>query len=374
MRIDTVETYPAAGGLYVRIGTDTGLTGVGESTCFGWPRAVEEVVTSFTPYLVGADPFDVEAHWLQMYRSLCFRGMVLGGAISAVDQALWDLRGKHYGAPVWELLGGRSRTAVRAMKVLRGGTAEEVAANAAAAVDAGYTAVKVILHQHEHHLMRHATRIDDLVARFAAIRDTVGWDLDVGIELHRNLPPGDAVQLIEEIARLRPFFVEDPIAPDSALAFGEVSRQVRVPMAAGERNTTLWEFREYSEQPGMAYLRPDVGIAGGITHVRKICALAEARHQGILPHSVPNGPVATAAHVQLGLTAPNWEAQEYVEQDGPPDTDIVTAVVPCVDGWLRAPDAPGLGVELDLDGVSRTPVRQARVGAPVREDGSVAIR
>lgn len=374
MKIDTLETFPAAGGLFVRIGTDSGLTGIGESTCFAWPRAVQDVVESFRSYLVGADPLDVEAHWLQLFRTLCFRGMVLGGAISAVDQALWDLRGKHFEVPVWQLLGGRSRRAVRAMKVLPGGSAEEVAAQAGEAAASGYTAVKVILHQHEHHQLRHASRIEDLAGRFQAIRDTVGWELDVGIELHRNLPPGDAVQLIEEIARLRPFFVEDPIAPDSALAFGEVSRQVRVPMAAGERNTTLWEFREYAEQPGMAYLRPDVGIAGGITHIRKICAVAESRHQGILPHSVPNGPVATAAHVQLGTTVPNWEAQEYVEQDGPPDTDIVRAVVPCVDGWLHAPDAPGLGVELDEAGLRRTPVREIPAGAPVREDGSVAIR
>ena len=374
MRIETVETFAAGGALYVRLTTDTGLTGIGESTCFGWPVAVEVVVASFRDYLVGADPFDVEAHWLHLYRTLCFRGMVVVGAISAIDQALWDLRGRHLEVPVWQLLGGRTRRAVRAMKVISGRSAGEVAAAAAEAATAGYTAVKVILFGHEHHAMRHAARLADLVGRFEAIRDTVGWDLDVGIELHRNMAPGDAVQLCDDIARLRPFFVEDPIPPDSVLAFGAVAARVRVPMAAGERNTTIWEFREYAEQPGVSYLRPDVGIAGGITHVRKICALAEAHHQGILPHAVPSGPVATAAHVHLGIATPNWEAQEHVEQDRSPAADVVKAVVPLVDGWLHAPDAPGLGMDLDEDGLARTAVRKVGVGAPLREDGSVAIR
>lgn len=374
MRIDTVETFPAGGACYVRLSTDTGIQGIGESTCFGWPRAVEDVVRSFQSYLVGADPLDVEAHWLHLYRTFSFRGMVVSGAISAIDQALWDIRGRHFDAPVWQLLGGRCRRAVRAMKVITGHSPAGVAEAAKAATDAGYSAVKVILFDHEHHRMRHARRLADLVERFAAIRDTVGWDLDVGIELHRNMSPGEAVQLCAEIAPLRPFFVEDPIPPDSVLSFGEVAGQTRVPMAAGERNTTIWEFREYVEHGNVSYIRPDVGIAGGMTHVRKICALAEAHHQGILPHAVPSGPVATAAHVHLGITTPNWEAQEHVEQDTPPATAVVKAVVPLVDGWLYPPDGPGLGIDLDEAGLARTPVTTVRAGAPQREDGSVAIR
>jgi galactonate dehydratase len=373
-RIESVETFSAGGALYVRLTTDSGITGIGESTCFGWPGAVGEVVDTFRDYLVGADPFDVEAHWLHLYRTLCFRGMVVGGAISAIDQALWDIKARHFEVPVWQLLGGRSRRAVRAMKVISGHSAEEVATACADAVRAGYTAVKVILFGHEHHGMRQAQRIADLVGRFTAIRETVGWELDVGIELHRNMAPGDSVLLCEEIAPLRPLFVEDPIPPDSVYAFGEVAKKVRVPMAAGERNTTIWEFAEYVEQGGLAYVRPDVGIAGGITHVRKICALAEARHQGVLPHAVPSGPVATAAHVHLGITVPNWEAQEHIEQEGTAASAVVKNVVPLVDGWLYPPDAPGLGMELDEAGLASTPVRTIRVGAPVREDGSVAIR
>lgn len=374
MRIDSVETFAAGSSLYVRLTTDSGLSGVGESTCFGWPRAVADVVSSFESYLLGCDPFDVEQHWLQMYRTLCFRGMVLGGAISAIDQALWDLKGKHFEVPVWQLLGGRSRRGVRAMKVISGGTPDEVAAQGAAAVDAGYTAVKVILFQHSDHRSRHARALDDMVVRLNALREQVGWDLDIGVELHRNLSPGDSLQLMDEIVRFRPFFVEDPIPPDSVLSLGEISAKSRLPMAAGERNTTIWEFREYVEHAGLAYVRPDVGIAGGITHLRKICALAEAHHQGVLPHAVPSGPVATAAHVQLGITVPNWEAQEHVEQDSGVHVDVVDRVPDLVDGWLLPRDAPGLGIALDDAGLARHEVSVVAVGAPQREDGSVAIR
>ena len=232
--------------------------------------------------------------------------------------------------------------------------------------------------------MRQASRIEDLVARFAAIRETVGWEIDLGVELHRNMQAGDAVMLADELQRLRPLFVEDPIPPDSVMAMRAFAAKVNVPVAAGERNTTIWEFAEYLERPGMNYIRPDVGIAGGFTHVKKICALAEAFHAGILPHAVPSGAVAVAAHVQLGMCVPNWEAQEYMPPDGNQWTDVVDRVVELRDGYLIAPDRPGIGIELDDVGLAKYPVPTADLtGAvlgfdlshpPLREDGSVAIR
>jgi galactonate dehydratase len=150
---------------------------------------------------------------------------------------------------------------------------------------------------------------------------------------------------------------------------------VNVPVAAGERNTTIWEFAEYLERPGVAYIRPDVGIAGGITHVKKICALAESFHAGVLPHAVPSGPVAVAAHVQLGMCVPNWELQEHVPQSHPRWTDLVDCVIKVHDGYLLAPDRPGLGIDLDLEGLARHPPTSSDLSrTPLREDGSVAIR
>jgi galactonate dehydratase len=375
-RIESVEAIPAGRACYVRVTADDGTSGVGESTFFAWPTAVSEIVKSFASYLVGKDPGDVEHHWLALYRAMSFRGMAVTGAISAVDQALWDLAGKRFEVPVFELLGGRVRRAVRAMRVVDTGTTEEVVDAARRAVDEeGYSALKILLFQAEHHQMRQAARIDDLVGRFAAIRETVGWGVDLGVELHRNMTAGDAVLLCGELERLRPLFVEDPIPPDSVVSLRAFVDKVNVPVAAGERNTTIWEFAEYLERPGVAYVRPDVGIAGGITHVKKICSLAEAFHAGILPHAVPSGPVAVAAHVQVGMCAPTWELQEHRPQDAPAWTDLVDAVIEVRDGYLVPPDRPGIGIALDDAGLAKHPPSPADLShAPQREDGSIAIR
>jgi galactonate dehydratase len=376
LRIESVEAIPAGAACYVRVTAEDGTRGIGESTFFGWPTAVAEIVRSFETYLKGLDALDVEHHWLSLYRALSFRGMAVTGAISAVDQALWDLKGRHFEVPIWQLLGGKSRESVRAMRVVDTGSTDEVVAAARRAVDVdGYTALKVLLFQHDHHLMRQAARLDDLVARFAAIRETVGWEIDLGVELHRNMTAGDAVLLCSELARLRPLFVEDPIPPDSVAGMRVFAAKVDVPVAAGERNTTIWEFAEYLERPGVAFVRPDVGIAGGITHVKKICALAEAFNAGVIPHAVPSGPVAVAAHVQLGMCAPNWELQEHVPQDEPPWSDVVDRVIELRDGYLIAPDRPGLGIDLDDAGLAKHPPSAIDFTAlAVREDGSVAIR
>jgi galactonate dehydratase len=376
MRISSVEAIPAGNSCYARVVGDDGTSGVGESTFFGWPTAVSEIVRSIGEYLQGRDAFDVEHHWLALYRALSFRGMAVTSAISAVDQALWDLKGKHFEVPVWQLLGGRARRAVRAMKVLEGGSTETLVEEARHAVDdEGYGALKILLFQNEHHLMRQAARIDDLVARFAAVRETVGWHIDLGVELHRNMTSGDAVLLSGELTRFRPLFVEDPIPPDSIAALRAFAAKVALPVAAGERSTTIWEFADYLERPGIAYVRPDVGIAGGITHVRKICALAESFHAGILPHAVPSGPVAVAAAVQLGMCVPNWELQEHLPQNGPQWSDVVDHVIEVRDGYLLAPDRPGIGIELNDAGLARHPPRSVDLSqTALREDGSVAIR
>jgi galactonate dehydratase len=377
MRIESVEAIPAARSCFVRVTADDGTHGIGEATFFGWPTAVAPIVRSFGAYLRGRDPLDVEHHWLALHRALSFRGMAVSAAISAIDQALWDLNGKRLEMPVWQMLGGRARRAVRAMRVVDvSGSPEQMAEAARRCVaDDGYGALKILLFADGDHLLRQAARIDALVARFAAIRETVGWHVDLGVELHRNMVSGDAVLLCDELARLRPLFVEDPIPPDSVAAMRAFAARVPVPVAAGERNTTIWEFAEYLERPGVAYVRPDVGIAGGITHVKKICALAEAFHAGILPHAVPSGPVAVAAHVALGMCVPNWELQEHVPQDQPQWSDLVDRVIEVRDGYLLAPERPGLGIDLDDAGLARHPPRCIEpTDAAVREDGSVAIR
>ena len=376
IRIAALEAFPAGRACYVRVTAEDGSSGVGESTMFAWPTAVAEIVRSFEPYLKGKNASDIEHLWLTLYRAASFRGMAVSGAISAVDQALWDLKGQHFDVPVWELLGGKVRRGVRAMRVVDTGTLDEVVASSVRAVDEeGYSALKILLFQNEHHQMRQAARIKDLVERFAAIREAVGWSIDLGVELHRNMVAGDAIMLCAELQRFRPLFVEDPIPPDSVVALRAIAEKVNVPVAAGERNTNIWEFAEYLERPGVAYVRPDVGIAGGITQLKKICSLAEAFHAGILPHAVPSGPVAVAAHVQVGMCTPSWEAQEHRPQDAPAWTDLVDSVIELRDGYLMPPDRPGLGIHLNEEGLSKYPPLMADFShTALREDGSVALR
>jgi galactonate dehydratase len=374
-RIAKVEVFAAGMSCFVRLTTEDGIQGVGESTAFAYPNAVAEVIRNFEPFLIGADAHDVEQNWLKMYRALGWRGLMLGGAISAIDQAMWDIRARVFETPVWHLLGGRSRKAVRGMKVVWGVTKEELINDSLKAQKEGYTAIKIILHQHDHHLMRHAEKIADLVDHMASLRDAVGNTLDIGVELHRNMQPGNSIALIEELMPFRPLFVEDPIPPDSVLSFAEVSAKVKTPMAAGERNTSIYEFREYIEHAGLAFVRPDIGIAGGFTHVRKICAMAEAHHQGILPHAVPSGAIATMAHIHLGMTVPNWEAQEHVDQNVDPVQQMVKRIPLVKDGWLYPFDEPGLGMEInDAFFATNPPVTMHGINPDLREDGSVALR
>jgi galactonate dehydratase len=374
-RIAKVEVFAAGMSCFVRLTTEDGIQGVGESTAFAYPNAVAEVIRNFEPFLIGADAHDVEQNWLKMYRALGWRGLMLGGAISAIDQAMWDIRARVFETPVWHLLGGRSRKAVRGMKVIWGVTKEELINDSLKAQKEGYTAIKIILHQHDHHLMRHAEKIADLVDRMASLRDAVGNALDIGVELHRNMQPGNSIALIEELMPFRPLFVEDPIPPDSVLSFAEVSAKVNTPMAAGERNTSIYEFREYIEHAGLSFVRPDIGIAGGFTHVRKICAMAEAHHQGILPHAVPSGAIATMAHIHLGMTVPNWEAQEHIDQNVDPVQQMVKRIPLVKDGWLYPFDEPGLGMEInDAFFATNPPVTMHGINPDLREDGSVALR
>ena len=262
IKIEKLETFVAVNWMMVRITTDNGIQGIGESTFFGWPGAAENVALSFEPYLIGQDPLRAEHHWNYMYRAKSMRGGAIGGGISAIDQALWDIKGKYFEAPVWQLLGGKARDAVRAMLVLPTGTLEEVANAAAAAKADGFTAVKCLLYQHDHAPMRHSERIQDLVDRTAAVRDAVGWDMDVGIEIHRNMIPGEAIVLAQEIEKFRPYFFEDPVAPDSHTLIRRSVREDSHPDGRGMRILTIGSFRELHRAAVCIHVRPDMCCRG----------------------------------------------------------------------------------------------------------------
>jgi galactonate dehydratase len=373
MEITAVESVVRGDAHFVQVHTSDGLVGVGQSACWGYPAAVHAVVEAFRPHLLGADPNRIEHHWHHLYRMGPFRGSVLTAAVSAVDIALWDLLGKRLGVPVWQLLGGRVRDRIRLHLLLPGTGAEALAAQAAAAVADGFTAVKFDPLPADYGDLSLARLVTATEATTAAVRDTVGPDVDLLIELHRKLTPLQAEAVVPALARHLPLLVEDPVQIDSISSQAEVARRaLGVPMANGERLHTIWEFKELLAQGGAQYVRPDLGLAGGISHARKIAALAEAYHAAVVSHNCL-GPLLTMASVHLDAAIPNFVTQEYSPLDDQLADGPARACVRRQAGYLPVPEEPGLGVTLDL--TDTTPLDltgRPLTRIPLRADGSVA--
>ena len=371
MQIADVESLVVGGGQFVRVTTEDGLIGLGQTACWGYPNAVHEVIRTFRRYLVGQDPMRIEHHWQYLYRMAPFRGSVLSGAVSAVDIALWDIKGQKLGVPIWELLGGRCRDRVRLHLLMGGETPEEVSAEAKAAAAEGFTAVKFDPIPVGHQDMTLDALVGGTVDRVAAAREALGRDVDIIVEVHRKLTPLQALPLCEALRPFNPLFVEDPIQIDSIQSQAEIAARITTPIANGERLNTIWEFRELLVRGGAQYVRPDLGLAGGLTHCKKIAALAESFHAAIVTHNFL-GPVLTAASVHLDVSVPNFVVQEYSKVD-----EQVAAAFPGTlkrqGGYLPLPEAPGLGVRLDeqkLMGMGRD--LWDPKSALLRADGSVA--
>jgi len=358
----------------VRITTEDGTQGIGEGTYWAFPKATEETVKQMAADLIGMDAGAIEHIWNWLYRKQSFRGANLAAAISAIDIALWDIKGKRLGAPVWDLLGGKVRNKIRAIALgVSGDTPEEIATSAKAVKNRGYTALKFTPTAGEWWLERYPDFIRASVAQLEAAREAVGWDFDIGVEIHRNMVPSEAIVFCELAAKYLPYFVEDPIAPNSVVAMAEVAEKINVPLAVGERNEGIWEFREYAELTKCHFFKPDVAAAGGISQVKKIAAVAESHHIRVAVHNFL-GPVATAACTQLGACTPSWDVQEAYDETTGARRAIVKEPISVIDGYFVIPEAPGIGVEFDEQSASRYPFRPMGSPPPLREDGSVALR
>ena len=371
MRIESIRRFRYERYLFVQITTDTGLTGVGEAGVWGFPEAADGSIEAFSRYLVGQDPLKIEHHAQYMYRNAHFMGASITGAIAAIDIALWDIVGKYFQAPVYELLGGRCRDKIRVYVHLTGETPDEMAASARQWVQRGITAVRFTPLVEGFHNWRYSRVMAECVDRVAAVREAVGDDVDLCVEVHRRLNPTEAQQLARELEPFRILFLEDPIVPDSVQSMSELAKSIQVPIATGERLTTIFEFRELLAAGGVAYLRPDVCLAGGITQSKKIAGLAESFHVGIIPHN-PLSPVSTAACVQIDACVPNFVLQEYTGDDLSPKRDMVVEPLKLVNGYLCLPDVPGIGVELSEAALSGRHGTDRPIETHLRDDGSVA--
>lgn len=346
--IVAVESHVVGDAHLVRIRTDDGTSGVGQSGCWGYPAAVATVVETFGGYLVGKDPNRIESHWHHMHRMGAFRGSILGGAVSAIDIALWDLKGKRLGVPVWELLGGRYRDRVALMYLVEGSsTVEGLLEELSAAVARGFSTVKFSPLPPQWYDKPLNSLVTSMVETVAAARETVGRDIDIVLEFGKAFTPSRALPIIDALEAFNPLFVEDPIPIDSLEIQADLARKSRVPLAQGERLNSIWEFEDLLRRGGSQYLRACPGLAGGISHGKKIAAVAEAHHSSMVWHNY-QGPVLTAACVHLDATIPNFAVQEwYPPSDEGRHSAGYTSSLVRDGGDVIVPDTPGLGIDFD---------------------------
>ena len=344
MKITAFETIPIQGrSMILRMFTDQGIIGYGEPMNYEHWRVVSQAVDDMAEYLVGKDPLQIEDHWQTMYRSSYSRSMpVLVGALSGIEMAMWDVFGKVTGMPVWKLLGGSVRQRVRVYTGIGGNTPEQCAVNAKKAIEAGFSAVKMGISTQPVRFIDTPESIDKMVARVAAVRDAIGNQVDIAVDLHRRLSPTMAVILIKELEPLRLLFVEEPCHPENNQPLLNLSKSTTVPIATGERHLTRWGFREVVEREMCAVLQPDVRHCGGLLELKKIASMAEVHNMAIAPHNAA-GAIGVAASIHVIATVPNFLICEGGHQHG---EGLFKTPMVFKDGFIELPTAPGLGVDM----------------------------
>ncbi len=388
MVITDVKAIRANRCVFAKVFTNEGIYGIGEAGAWGLLAASATAIEMFRDYLVGKDPLDIEHHWQYMQRYGHFRGAAIMAAISAIDVALYDIAGKFFGVPVYRLLGGKCRDKVRVYNHTAGQTEEELVENAIKGKEAGFTALGHLnpyldeprtlpFHDNNTQMLYNAER------RIAKVREAVGEEIDLCLELHRRLEPGIAVQLSHRLEPYNPMFLEDPIRPDNFDEMARVAAKSNIPIATGERITSFYDFAMLIERGGCSYVRMSLAICGGFTGAKKIATLAEAHHCSLVPHN-PLSPVTTNAILQFAAATENIAITEYPDpyQASTADhllntgaklrqVDMVTEIPEFESGYLRVPEAPGIGIDLIPDVEERFPFRPHAVSARLNLDGSV---
>jgi galactonate dehydratase len=362
MKITHFETFLTNAGLrnylFIRLRTDTGLTGIGEASLEWQEKTVQTLAHEWVEgRVLGCDPFDVEAVIGGMIRDQYQGGATVMTAISGVEIALWDLIGKACGQPIYKLLGGRCHKSIPAYaNGWYGGAAtpSEFAERACAAVAGGYRALKFDPFGTAWKELTPEER-EAAVDRVAAVRQAVGPRIGLMIEFHGRLSAGCAVRMIRELERFDPVWCEEPVAPEAVELLADVKRQVRTPIAAGERLYTLVDFNRLVSLRAADVIQMDVAHCGGILAAKKIAALAEVQDLRIAPHCSV-GPVALAACLHVDVSTPNFMIQEaFAEFDVPWRNSLVKGWNPIRNGELFLSEEPGLGLDIDEDAIRQHP-------------------
>ena len=365
--------------LFLKIETDEGIVGWGEPVIEGKAATVKAAVVELMEYLVGKDPMHIEDHWNVMYRAGFYRGgPILMSAIAGIDQALWDIKGKFFNAPVHQLLGGKARDKMKVYSWIGGDRPAEVGLAAKKMAEQGFLAVKMNATEELQYVDSY-DKIDQAIARIAAVREAVGPAFGIGIDFHGRVHKPMAKILAKELEQYRPMFIEEPVLPENNEDLREIANHVSIPIATGERMFSKWQFKTLLKDGYVDIIQPDVSHAGGITECKKIISMAEAFDVAAAPHC-PLGPIALAACLQVDATCHNAFIQEQSlgihYNQGSDLLDYLTdkTVFEYDKGYVNIPDKPGLGIEINEDHVRK----MADVGHNWRnpvwrhEDGSIA--
>lgn len=376
MKITDIATFlVGAGGrnwIYVKVLTDQGVYGIGEAYSAGPDEATVKVIEDFKLWLVGEDPRNVQYLFDVMYNTTRFPGgVIVNSALSGIEHALWDIAAKSAGVPVWALLGGRVRNKIRAYQSIRGGpSATEAAESARALVERyGYTALKMGIVAPGDMPQNQAFRLSE--ERVKAVRDAVGPDIDIGVDIHTKFNEVErAMRLAHDLEPYNIMWLEEPIRPENFDAMKKLSQQVRVPLASGEANYMIHEFRPMIEHQVVDFVQPDICCCGGILTMKKIAAMAEAQYLRVAPHN-PMSPLAAAVNVHFAASTPNFHILEYHAPDSGAWKDVLQEpLMVNKDGYIDIPNKPGFGVELNEEAFKHMPPRPWRRSTNFRKDGS----
>ncbi len=376
MKITAIDVWPVWNGrrncLFVTVDTDEGISGVGEAGITWREHAVIGAIEHMRPLLLDMDPFRTEYIWQLLFRSGFFPAQrIQTAAISAIDIALWDIKGKALNVPVYELLGGlaRDRVVCYPHNYGRGLEVEPLVEACLESKEAGWKFVRWDLPQ-DGTTLEPRQSVQAAIRQAQAVREAVGEEIEIAFDVHTRLDLADTLWLCQEFEQFRPFFIEDPLRSENPDSFKTLRPRTTVPLAVGEQFSSKWEFRQLLEEELIDYARIDLCIVGGLTEARKIAGWCETHYIKLATHN-PLGPVSSAACLQLNLASPLVGVQEQPQVPGSMLPDVFPEQVEWQDGWLLPPTRPGLGITFDREAARRHPMRESHGFLLHRADGSL---
>jgi galactonate dehydratase len=370
MKITKITPFLVDRFLLVRVYTDAGIVGNGEAGLWAHHKPVYTAIQELSDYYLGQDPTRMEHHYQVVSRDTHFMGAVLSAAMSALDIAMWDILGQSVNLPVYQLLGGKVRDRVKVFANVSGDTLAERAESALKSVEQGYLSLRTMPFFPDFEKDTSTKVISTAIDIVRVIREAVGYDIDLGLEIHRNFAPDEAIVLANELMPFRILYYEDPLAPESVEALDYVARHVNIPIATGERFYNIYQFKDLIDRKTVSLIRPDVSLAGGFTQCKKIAALAEAAFVGIFPHLM-GSPLNIAAFVQLDAAIPNFVLHENLTS-ADAFNEILDQPIERDGGYLVVPDRPGIGVQIREDKLAQFPYKPKKISGSFRADGAVA--